>query len=378
MLIFILILVLALVLWVEGWKQYYRARFECEEVHFLKSKGPSRGQWSLAVSRFRPRGGESRKFPIILQHGLGSNRFNFGSNSSGKSLPTFLANCGFDVYVPELRGHGLSEHPNFFGDKNFGWGFDEHLEEDVPAIIEKVLEVSGSEKVHYLGFSMGGMLLYSYLSQNPNAPIASGVALASSLSFSGTPSDFHSMSRFNGLLKFFSVAPNGLLKKALAPFAGRGTRLDRFYANPENMEAEDFRKLYANAFESISTGVLSQLKTALEPKGLLSKNRNPFSEKLAEVKTPILAICGDKDLQCAPQAAKTTLELVSGERRFVEMGPDSGRKRSYGHMDLVLGNRAEEEVFPELLSWFERFDQADVLVPKEGDSGLSENPSVQN
>jgi hypothetical protein len=44
-------------------------------------------------------------------------------------------------------------------------------------------------------------------------------------------------------------------------------------------------------------------------------------------------------------------EVSSPDRTFVEFGVESGHGADYGHIDLVLGRHAPEEVFTRIADW---------------------------
>ncbi|MFC1611811.1 alpha/beta fold hydrolase, partial [Myxococcota bacterium] len=106
----------------------------------------------LAVHRVRP---DSRDGPaVMLLHGLASNRRAF--HFPGRSLAEWLAGRGFDCYLPELRGCGESERPAF------DWWIDEYLCQDLPAIIDAIRLRNGNVQIHWVGHSLGGLLLLCY------------------------------------------------------------------------------------------------------------------------------------------------------------------------------------------------------------------------
>src|SRR4029079_11401040 len=62
----------------------------------------------LAMVRKRLAGGEGTLAPVLLIHGYGQNRS--ACPRPSRSLSTYLARAGFDVYNLDLRGHGRSRH----------------------------------------------------------------------------------------------------------------------------------------------------------------------------------------------------------------------------------------------------------------------------
>lgn len=112
----------------------------------------------LAIKRYRNVGGT----PIILQHGLAQNLYAWDLPVSGQSFAVYLAERGFDVWVPSLRGGGQGEYTSEDAGGAWDWSIDDFAIFDVPAILTKVSETTG-KKPFWVGHSMGGMIAYAYL-----------------------------------------------------------------------------------------------------------------------------------------------------------------------------------------------------------------------
>ena len=67
--------------------------------------------------------------PVILLHGTYSKR-NFWISPKGVGLGAFLADRGFDVWIPELRGHGHSPKESNFS----AITAEQQIRYDLPAI----------------------------------------------------------------------------------------------------------------------------------------------------------------------------------------------------------------------------------------------------
>src|SRR5262245_51082750 len=107
----------------------------------------------LSIQRLSPADGGARG-AIVLQHGLGSNGLVFVL--PGRSLAERLCSLGYDCFVPDLRGAGQSGSPRG------PFALDDYLEHDLPTIVNTALEASGQRTVHWVGHSMGGILMWMY------------------------------------------------------------------------------------------------------------------------------------------------------------------------------------------------------------------------
>ena len=333
----------------------FRPATAADELHHATASDG----WRLALHRYRARG--ARRFPVILCHGLAANHFGFDL-APEVSLARRLAALGYDVFALELRGHGDSDAASLLGPRRWGFSFDDYLRRDMPAAIDRVRTLTGAPAVHWVGHSMGGILLYTYLATTGGVGLASGTAIGSSLDYSASKSGFHGTLRLRPLGRLVPVVPLGGLLKLSTPLAGRvANGLERFNTWPGNVEPEMVRKLHASTFGSVSTAVLLQLATAFEPGGLRSADgKRKYLEELRATKptVPVLAMAGDRDEQCPPGATEVTLAALSGPTRLLQHGVTHGHANHYGHFDLVIGKNAAHEVWPGLERFLEESEGA--------------------
>lgn len=113
----------------------------------------------LHVKRFYT---DSNGIPLFLIHGSIENGKIFYS-SSGKGLAPYLAAEGFDVFVVDLRGRGKST-PAI--DKTATHGLTNTIEEDVPAVANKIKEIKGDVPQHWISHSWGGVSFMAYLAKH--------------------------------------------------------------------------------------------------------------------------------------------------------------------------------------------------------------------
>lgn len=97
--------------------------------------------------------------PILMIHGMVEDGRIF-YHKSGKGLGSYMAQQGYDVYVADLRGIGLST-PKINATSTHGQ--TETIQQDIPSLIRFVLEHSNHNKLHIVAHSWGGVYVNSAL-----------------------------------------------------------------------------------------------------------------------------------------------------------------------------------------------------------------------
>ncbi len=302
---------------------------------------------TLQLRRVRPSSFGGHRSTVMLLHGLGSNHQGF--HLPERSLATWLAERGHDVWMPELRGHGSSQA------HSYDWCLDEYLDYDIPAIIRAIQRYGGADEIHWVGHSMGGILLMSYGILNPEAPIARGTAVGSALDYGVGQSGFESLLALRPLLERLVAIPYGSLVHLLAPMMGGGPlrSLEQFNVWPTNVEAEIVQQLHARCFHTIPISLLNNLATTFEPCGLCLRSGFPITDNAARLDIPIKLIAGSRDAQVGVEAVEYTSELIGNNADLTICGPEQGCDDHYGHWDLLVGRCARDEVWPEIADWIE-------------------------
>ncbi|XP_040996488.1 uncharacterized protein LOC121242643 isoform X2 [Juglans microcarpa x Juglans regia] len=251
---------------------------------------------------------------------------------------------------------------------NYDWDFDHYLEEDVPAVMEYIKNHCEPKdgKLLAIGHSMGGILLYAMLSrccsEGRNSGLASVATLASSLDYTSSKSSLKLLLPLADPAEALKVPviPIGGLLSAAHPLASRPPYV-LSWLNPQ-ISAQDmmhpklFEKLVLNNFCTVPAKVLLQLTTAFQKGGLRDRSGTFFyKDHLHKTNVPILALAGDQDLICPPEAVYETVKMISEDLVAYKVFGEPGGPH-YAHYDLVGGRLVADQVYPCIIEFLSRHD----------------------
>ncbi|CAN4086631.1 unnamed protein product [Withania somnifera] len=397
-----------------------------DELHYVPLPN---NEWKLALWRYLPSPQRRRNHPLFLLSGVGTNAIGYDL-APGSSFARYMSGQGFDTWIVEVRGAGLSaknsleelkepfkglkdaaqvsaitsqleefgrrlsniidesQQPiiQFTGLQNrfsitledfwrqlhligkYNWDFDHYLEEDVPTAMDYIRNQSRPKdgKLLGIGHSMGGILLYAMLSQDgfrgKCTELASVITLGSSLDYTTSRSSLKTLIPLVDPAKAVNlpVVPLGALLAAIYPLASYPPYL-LSWLNPQisaqNMMHPDmFERLVLKNFCTIPAKLLAQLSTAFEKGGLRNRSGTFFyKDHLHKSNVPVLALAGDKDLICPPEAVYETVKLIPEDLATYKVFGEP-RGPNYAHYDLVGGRMAYYQVYPHIIEFLSRHD----------------------
>ncbi|KAJ4709871.1 Alpha/beta hydrolase family protein [Melia azedarach] len=250
----------------------------------------------------------------------------------------------------------------------YNWDFDHYLEEDVPAAMEYIRAQSKPKdgKLLAIGHSMGGILLYSMLSRcafgGRESGLAAIVTLASSLDYTSSKSTLKLLLPLADPAQALNVpvVPLGVLLTAAYPLSSSPpyvfSWLNDLISAEDMMHPELLKKLVLNNFCTIPAKLILQLTTAFKEGGLRDRSGNFFyKDHLHESNVPVLAIAGDQDLICPPEAVEETVKLLPKDLVTYKLFGEPGGPH-YAHYDLVGGQMAVEQIYPCIVQFLSHYD----------------------
>lgn len=313
--------------------------------------------WKIALYRYTSTAlGASlpqKKHPVLLLHGIASNHRVWDFGHEDLSFARHLASRGYIVYSMDLRGRCGSDGPHTGRGKQ--WSIDDFLLCDLPAATEYIIEQHGTEKLHWVGHSMGGILGFFYQIRHKAANLHSFTTFASALNYTySTINHFRSWLDCISAMQYFPVPQ---FWRPMQPFAGLNTFWNRFLWNPENMRPEIGQAIIREMIEPIAVNEWNQIKLISAAEGMPRLSGGfPHRADDRRIQVPVLMLAGDRDWLCALDGVEWTMDQLQCEKKLIVFGKEYGSATHYGHMDLVCGISAPREVWPKAVEWIDKRD----------------------
>lgn len=315
-----------------------------DEVHMVTTPD----LWRIRLCRYKPKTVPGE--PVFLCHGFMSNQFNF-TLPEGESLIDHLTGRGYDCWAIDLRGNLSSAAP--FGRTYDDPTMDDYVMKDIPAALNFIRASTGYFQTHWIGHSMGGMLLYAYDAAFGDGKVASATVMGSPFGFDGL--DFHNPGSILFLRRVLGrLAFRGGERVLLPLLLKIKPKLTLVPINYENMHPglDDPETFYKMA-DTPPVKIAENLAAAAHDKAWVLKGGevNVF-ESMRRMKTPLFAIFGAADpLVPMPIVEEFDERIAAPEQKMLLLSKENGFSADYSHLDLVFGKECPREVFQPIVEW---------------------------
>jgi len=292
--------------------------------------------------------------PILLVHGISANR-HFWNLDPAHSLPIHLQKKGFDVWNIDLRGRGGATK-NIDGQRlDRLWTIDDYGRYDIDAAIEQIFKSRPGERIGFVGHSLGGMALASYLNERGDERLNAIVILAS-------PMDFQHR---DTLLKWASQAidwnpfhiPVPFLSKIAALLPVVSGSIDRMIWNTKEMNPETRKKLMNKIVAPMTRNELKHISKSIHAGEYQeAKQDRDHAKGLKNIDTPALFIAGRADQIVPVDRCLSYYEAIGSHiKSFVIAGEAWGFSYDYGHSDYTMSRAVQTEIYPLISNWMNRY-----------------------
>ena len=228
--------------------------------------------------------------PIVLVHGFGASSFSWRENLNP------IAEEGFTVYAPDMRGFGLSDK-----------GWDKTMSQDAQADrLKAFMDAQGIDRAVLAGNSMGGGIVTNFALRYPDR--VRGLVLVDPAIYGGA---------------------NSGLASALVQLPGLqrwGQQVVRLILADNDRNADTIKSAWFDP-SGVTPDVLSGYRRALQTPewdiSLLALMRdgasNNLGPRLGELKAPTLIVWGDHDTWISPtNAPKLNQDIVGSELAIIQ------------------------------------------------------------
>ncbi len=308
----------------------------------------------LSLERRLPIGeaaGRSRRIPVLLLHGFGQCRHTW--YLSRRSFPAFLVSAGFEVYTGEFRGHGLSRDLG----STLPRSFRDLVDRDLPAMVNYVLDLSQASRLILVGHSLGGVVSFT---AGPGVAdrLAGVAAIASPAVMAAGPGKLRPLAAvlrpiLGGVRRGgFPLKAGGRIMERLIPVLDS----KRWYSPmghwyPGSIERDLIRELTLHGYQTEGLGLFADMLRWIGAGGPMGESEPELLERAARTSYPALILAGDRDRLVPPDAVRGWLTALGAHPKHYRV---CGRGDvHFGHMDVVIGRHAPDEVWPLVLSWLD-------------------------
>ena len=335
-----------LVLLAKGYFAFLSMRYpepvQANEMHTIATKDG----WQILLYRRLPR--EGRGEPVLLCHSLSSNHLNF-EIPAGESLVDVLSEAGYDCWGIDTRACRSAVPPR--GARKGSATLDGVLLHDLPAAVAFILERTGYSQVHWVGHSLGGMLLYAYALRFGPAQLAGGVTLGSPPGFKGSrlavrPWISAIAPLFHGVMEYFM--------RALVPFATRRhPRTELLPINWKNVHPKLSDAELFHAVEMPAPRIAAQMELwASRGIWTMCDGTLDVQARLPELTVPLLAVFGGVDPLVPLREARDFVEsIAAASKQMLVLSRANGQEMDYSHIELVFARNGRLDLYEPIVAW---------------------------
>jgi polyhydroxyalkanoate synthase subunit PhaC len=327
--------------------RYWVSRFTLSLAYELHEKVKTDDGSAIELRRLPPPSAGPRSGPpILLVHGIAINHRNHDIRDD-LSLGRYLTERGRDVWLLTLRCG--RDDLSFSEERRVT--FERMAQYDLPLGIAEVLRRTGASELDYVGFSMGGILLYAALGRTVDETRLRKIAII------GSPATIRPPLAMLALAA--RLVPNWIVPTVrlrivsrLFAFASEWivTPFHLWIYNPQNVERGVAAHVLVNGLANIPGKLAAEFVRWAAEGGPVRYGDVPVTESLRKIDRPVLFLAGAADRLAPPSSVALAFEAWGADRGSTQKemrvaGIDHGAAADYGHGDLAIGRFAAEDVF---------------------------------
>ena len=292
------------------------------------------------------------KTPVLMIPGMFENHLIFDFDNE-TSLSRYLAKEGFDAWILNLRSHDADGDPrgeNENIDKN--WDFDQtYLRKDMVAAVDFIKNETGFDKIFLLGHSMGGYLAYAYAELINQSDIAGIICIASTgVAFKIDVTMKLLRSIYCRKTIKGEIVPRLLTKKLDLNnnlIMKLGVKTESFYGFETSLEKQ---RKFIDTIDAEPIGAVIDMLYGFDEEFKEGHWWDPqtgydYTDNLKNITVPVILIGGKQDLSDKIEDIAETFNSLGSEDKEIYI------LDGYGHVDLLLGKNAKQDMYPLINNW---------------------------
>lgn len=314
---------------------------------------------------------DSHLIPLLLVPPLGVIADTFDLLPD-RSLVRYMAARGFKVYMIDW-GTPTRKHARLRLQD-----YADHMMDDA---IQAVLRHSGAKQVSLMGWCMGGLLSLMQAGLKRDARIANIVTVASPIDTRQGSGVIAGMGRAINTpakmlrkvtsFRLLNVDPQKMhmpgwmttiIFKMTDPVGSVTTYWDLLMRlwDREFVETHSTTADYLNNMLAYPAGVMQDMLVRVTVDNKLAKGEIRLGDRIsrfANIQAPLYAFAGKTDALVSPSTASAIIDLVSSVDKRFEIAPG-------GHMGVILGSKARENVWKSAADWLAERSQVSSAAPR--------------
>ena len=313
---------------------------ECVELRKMDIELP--GEQPLWVERTTLPAGATRA-TLVLIHGFAQNRFSWDTEI--RSMSGWLAAQGWDVWNLELRGHGRSRRRGGAVATTF-----DNYPDDLLRLADAM-----PHRAFWVGHSLGASVAYAAVAKRPENPPTRGVVgIAGLYRFGQAGWILPFVSRVTrkipvnlnvGDVQVHTGLSGQILSRLfpLMDMAAYGMPIAGWW--PGSVEPELAKERMRRGFDYIPVRVWQEMASWVEA------DMVPWDSGWRAARVPCFIMLGDRDSMLYPDEGQAAFHRAGGTDKELRIFDDQDGLTHWGHLDIVLGKKAPEHVWPALHDW---------------------------
>lgn len=284
--------------------------------------------------------------PVVMVHGIAINHRNLDPRPD-VSLARAVRDAGRDVWLLTLR----SGRWDLSAGERKAIDFAALAHEDLPKALAFVRAQTGADQLDYLGFSMGGMLLYACIGQTvPEAALRRVVIM-------GSPGIVGAVLPGTRLVaaigRVWQPTLHARFWTGLTAFLAEmvPTHIHGIFLNRRNCLPGLIHTYMVDATSDIPGPLGMNMVHWAARDGVVRLDGEPVLPRLAAVRVPALFMAGAADKLGTVRAVRAAYDVWGGAKELRVLGRSAGCVADYGHMDMVTGPAAPREVFAPIIAF---------------------------